>query len=489
MIARWMCTALAAVFGALMAVDPALAEPGVALVIGNGDYDDDALDLPNPQNDATIISSKLAGRGFEVVTLVDGDGDEMVAAIERFIARAAQRGPDASHFVYFSGHAIQIGGTNYLFPADVRLDDSDRLKASTITLQSILQSVSGLPSVLNFVVLDACRDNAFAQGEASSGLASVGSVDNAFIAFSTAPGMVAFDGDGRNSRFTAALALALGDEFASAQQVFNRARAATIRSTDGGQVPEFVDSLALSAGDPWKIQPIGRTRVGFTRGRPTGGGMAEQSGRHLRTAGTLAQERIAGMSGAQVMRFARALRIALDSGDAELAIKPDYTHEAYPDMIRAISRLPETADWSHYDLALFLAHAAHETYQFQALSEYGSSRFFERYDGDSRLGNVEAGDGERFRGRGLLQLRGRAIYAQLSDEMGVDLVADPDLLRRDEALSLRASALAFNRLRGAITHVPEADLRATTLAHMGSGDDIGFRAYYFMRLLGALASP
>lgn len=54
------------------------------------------------------------------------------------------------------------------------------------------------------------------------------------------------------------------------------------------------------------------------------------------------------------------------------------------------------------------------------------------YEGRKNLGNTQAGDGPKFIGRGVLQLTGRANYADYSKKLGVDLVGDPELAAKPE---------------------------------------------------------
>jgi uncharacterized caspase-like protein len=56
---------------------PAAAEPRVALVIGNGNYGAGFSSLPNPPNDAKLITKALKGAGFEVMTVLDADQKQM----------------------------------------------------------------------------------------------------------------------------------------------------------------------------------------------------------------------------------------------------------------------------------------------------------------------------------------------------------------------------------------------------------------------------
>ncbi len=76
-------------------------------------------------------------------------------------------------------------------------------------------------------------------------------------------------------------------------------------------------------------------------------------------------------------------------------------------------------------MAAFLAQVAHESGELRYVEEIASG---EAYEGRADLGNSEPGDGRLFKGRGLLQVTGRAGYAACSAALGVDFVADPQLL-------------------------------------------------------------
>lgn len=80
-------------------------------------------------------------------------------------------------------------------------------------------------------------------------------------------------------------------------------------------------------------------------------------------------------------------------------------------------------------LAAFLAQVGHESGRMRYVEEIASGR---AYEGRKDLGNVQKGDGCRFKGRGLIQITGRANYTELSNDVGVDFVSQPMLLSLPE---------------------------------------------------------
>lgn len=86
-------------------------------------------------------------------------------------------------------------------------------------------------------------------------------------------------------------------------------------------------------------------------------------------------------------------------------------------------------------MAHFLAQIAHESNELRNVKEIGSSSYFEKYDTGKlkkMLGNLKPGDGYRYRGRGLIQITGRANYMeyQKSSRCKGDIITHPELLEK-----------------------------------------------------------
>jgi putative chitinase len=91
--------------------------------------------------------------------------------------------------------------------------------------------------------------------------------------------------------------------------------------------------------------------------------------------------------------------------------------------------------------AAFLAQIAHESGELRYVRELASG---DAYEGRLDLGNTQTGDGQRFKGRGLLQVTGRANYQSVGEALGLDLIAYPGLLEMP-ANACRSAGLFWAR--------------------------------------------
>jgi uncharacterized caspase-like protein len=225
---------------------PAAAEKRVALVIGNSAYQHTAA-LKNPSNDATDMAGKLRALGFEVIDGTDLSKAEMETRIRAFADKL--QGSDDGLFFY-AGHGLAADGRNFLAPVDAKLQSETDLDFEAVDLSLVLKQMER-NSRVSIVFLDACRDNPLALNlaatsrslQVSRGLARVERAVGMMIAFSTQPGNVALDGDGRNSPFTNALLHHIDAEGTSINDMMIDVRNDVLKETDGKQVPWENSSL------------------------------------------------------------------------------------------------------------------------------------------------------------------------------------------------------------------------------------------------------
>lgn len=168
----------------------------VALVIGNSAYP--SSPLRNPVNDARAMAQTLRGLGFEVLAHQNLGEKAMKRAIEEFGDRL--RGGGVGLFFY-AGHGIQTAGRNYLVPTDAQIRTERDVEIEAIDVARVLARMEEARNRLNIVVLDACRDNPFGRSFRSSarGLSAIDAPSGTLIAYATAPGRLARDGEGASS--------------------------------------------------------------------------------------------------------------------------------------------------------------------------------------------------------------------------------------------------------------------------------------------------
>lgn len=226
---------------------PAAAEKRVVLVIGNGAYQN-APRLPNPANDASDVAAAFKRSGFQVISGSDMDKMAMDNAEIEF-ARIA-RSADVAVF-YYSGHAIQFNGVNYLAPVDVKLTDEADLHRM-VRLDDIVSDIAQAKA-LRILVLDACRDNPLADNLRRSlgnsraiplqrGLARLDNAQGMIVAYATQAGHTADDGSGPNSPYTSSFLKHI-EEKIEIGTVFRRISADVYEATQKKQLPELSLSL------------------------------------------------------------------------------------------------------------------------------------------------------------------------------------------------------------------------------------------------------
>jgi len=213
---------------------PVPAAQRIALVIGNADYD--TAPLKNPANDAVDMAKALRGLGFEVIEKTNASKRDMILAVDEF----ARRLRDAEIGVfYFAGHGMQIHGRNYLIPVKAHVTSETDVQFEAMDAGRVLGKMQDAGNKLNIVILDACRDNPFKRSFRTEtvGLAQMDAPKGSIIAYATAPGSVAADGNGRNGLFTKHLLKSLATAGMTVQDVFMETGMGVMKETGDKQIP------------------------------------------------------------------------------------------------------------------------------------------------------------------------------------------------------------------------------------------------------------
>lgn len=220
-------------------------ENKIALVVGNSQYEMPGWALNNPANDARLMADVLERVGFQVTVAIDLDEEEMEDAFAEHGARLSHAGADAIGVFYYAGHGVQSQGYNYLIPVDARAQTEQDVWRQAPRLGDALQYIRAAGNPVNFIILDACRNNPLpsAGRDLSGGLAPVSRANGLLISYATEPGYTAADGDRSNSPFTEALAAVMPTEGLIAEQVFKRVADRVRLATNGAQNPFYNSGL------------------------------------------------------------------------------------------------------------------------------------------------------------------------------------------------------------------------------------------------------
>jgi hypothetical protein len=206
----------------------------LALVIGNKDYVQKPL--VNPVNDARDMKAVLEQVGFRVIYRENANLGDMDNAVRQFVGSLRK---ETVGVVYYSGHAAQADGTNYLIPVGIDIQSKSELKARAYDAGIILGEMQEVGNQVNILILDACRNNPFkgARSVGADGMAGMYGPKGSLIAYSTAPGSVADDNTGgRNGLYTSYLKKYLVQPGLTIEEMFKKVRESVVRE-NSDQVP------------------------------------------------------------------------------------------------------------------------------------------------------------------------------------------------------------------------------------------------------------
>src|SRR5258706_1229471 len=229
-----------------------LRSPKQALVIGNSKYKQ--TPLKNPVNDAQGMAEVLKGTGFGVTLGLDLTQAGIRDAIRAYSESLAKT--KAVGLFYFAGHGAQLAWRNYLIPVDADIVNSDDLRKRGVDVNSLIEGIKRAGNPMNLIILDACRDNPFGSSSRvdQKGLSQLDAPPGTLLAYATAPGNTAIDGEGANGLYTQHLLREIKVPEAKIDDVFKRVRLGVRRRSNGLQVPWESTSLEE---DFWFIPPRG----------------------------------------------------------------------------------------------------------------------------------------------------------------------------------------------------------------------------------------
>lgn len=214
----------------------------LALIIGNSAYRE--APLTNPANDARAIGGLFAQAGFTVDSHLDATRVDMMAAIERF-GNAARRADTKLVVFYYAGHGAQLDWRNYLLPVDAVVEKQEHMKQRCIDLGLLLGQLNAARDKTFVIILDACRNNPFgtAYRPEQKGLSQFDAPVGSLLAYATAPGNVASDGEGQNGLYTEHLVRELGQRGTRIEDALKRVRLNVRLASNGAQIPWETTSL------------------------------------------------------------------------------------------------------------------------------------------------------------------------------------------------------------------------------------------------------
>jgi len=222
-----------------------------ALVIGNDGYKKIPA-LVNAKEDARVVAENLNLLGYKVILKLDLSEKQFKSELRSFKDQV-DAGDEVA--IFYAGHGVQIGSTNFLLPVDIAGESEEQVKDEAISLQRLLDDMSDKKAKFTLAMIDACRDNPFkGSGRSiagSRGLAPTTAATGQMIVFSAGTGQQALDKLGpsdksKNGLFTRIFVNEMQKTGVTVDRVVRNVRAEVValaKSVGHEQVPAIYDQV------------------------------------------------------------------------------------------------------------------------------------------------------------------------------------------------------------------------------------------------------
>jgi formylglycine-generating enzyme required for sulfatase activity len=203
------------------------------------------------------MTATLENLGFDVDGWIDVDQKEMKKLIRDFGARL-EKSKGVGLF-YYSGHGMEVAGENYMIPIGATIERESDVDMEAVKVGHVLATMEYTRNNVNFVILDACRNNPFAKNfkSATKGLAKMEAPKGTIIAYATAPGKVAIAGERKYSPYTEALAKGIDKPGLPVEMMFKEVARKVHTSTGGRQLPWWSTCLL----EPFSFNPTQQAMI------------------------------------------------------------------------------------------------------------------------------------------------------------------------------------------------------------------------------------
>jgi uncharacterized caspase-like protein len=196
---------------------------GLALLIGNSKYLH-TTNLENTINDATAMSEALDALGFEVILAKDLSKEEMKKTLGFYLEKLRDYN---TGIFFYAGHGIQYDGKNYMIPIDAKLEANKEIETNCFDTGRLLANMSLMELNTSVMILDACRNNPFKNighevSDINSGLTGTDAPAGSLVAFATAPGKTASDGNDKNGLYTQEILNTIYKQDLKVEELFKR---------------------------------------------------------------------------------------------------------------------------------------------------------------------------------------------------------------------------------------------------------------------------